>query len=315
MNQHCFWVDSQHPRMVRNRHGRDCNASGCRGCVPCEERACQLCGIEHTTVEGRGTDLTCAGCIGLVRDDLTQIVTMSARLLPEATHRGVRSEAADLAAACTDTTDGFEAWRNRQMSAVMGRIPGLPDDDGLHPLWVLGSWETLVREHYEQPSSDRIGITTARAYLDGHLTRLAHDPEFAFDELAKDVRRCRGHLEDVLHDGERDERGAPCPMCGRARVVKSYGKSADDDKWTCPKCREWWTEDDYRAKVGGIYLGVASALTDTDMQRRTRVAAATVRQWATRGKVARRGRSPDGRQLYDVQDVIRVRDGDAAESA
>lgn len=310
----CRWNGATSPRMLRT-HLRDCNTSGCPGCQPCPERHCGICGLEHVTVEGRGTDQTCATCIGTVRDDLAHIEAMCGRLLGEATHRGINSEAANLAGPTIDTTADLEAWANRRMSGLMGRIPALADDDSQHPLWVLGTWEMAVREHYDQPDERRITIDGARRYLAGHLSRLAHDVEFAFDELARDVRGCRGHLEDVLRDGEREERGAPCPPCGRARLVKSYGKTETDDRWTCPRCGQWWTEDDYREKVTGIYVGVAPALTDTDMETRTRVPSSTVRQWAARGKVRKRGRSADGRQLYDVDDVMRVRDENAARTA
>lgn len=309
----CRWVATDQPRMLRT-HERDCNTSGCPGCTPCPERHCALCGIEHVTHEGRGDDQVCAPCIGDVRTGIRAIVDMSERLLTEAVHRGVNSEAANLAGRTIDDAEGHEAWRYRAMSAAMGRIPQL-DDDTQHPLWILGTWEMLVREHYDQPTRERLTLTAAREYLNGHLTRLAHDVDFAFEELARDVRGCQAHLEDVLREGERDDLGVTCPPCGRARLVKSYGKTEDDDRWTCPKCRQWWTDEDYRDKVSGIFVGVANELTDRDMETRTRVPAATVRSWAHRGKVRKRGRSADGRVLYDVADVERVRDEDAARSA
>lgn len=212
----CRWAGSEQPRMLRT-HVRDCEAAGCGGCQPCPERHCAICGHEHVTADGRGDDQVCAACIGEVRNDLRDIVNLTARLLPEAVHRGVNSEAASLAGPTQDTSETIEAYRWREMSAMWGRIPELDGDDQ-HPGWVLGSWEVVVRDHLSQPSEARITIPSARDYLDGHLTRLAHDPAWCFEELARDVRRCRGHLEDVLHDSRKGQQGAPCPMCGRAKL-------------------------------------------------------------------------------------------------
>lgn len=317
----CRWAGSDQPRMLRT-HERECNTSGCPGCQPCPERHCALCGIEHVTHEGRGADQTCAACIGVVRGDLKLIAELAERLMPEAIHRGVNSEAANLAGPSIDTVDGLEAWGYRRMSGLLGRIPALADDDSQHPLWVLGTWEMAVREHLDQPSEKRITLAEAQGYLDGHLTLLAHDPEFAFDELARDARGCRGHLEDVLHDGEREERGAPCIACGKARLVKSYGKTEDDDKWTCPRCNQWWTETDYRTKVDGVYVQNAPSLTASQIAETYRVTESTVRRWANpqtdRGitkpaRVRKRGKDQHGRQLYDVADVLAARDGNTPE--
>lgn len=311
----CRYAGPDQPRMLRT-HTRDCIASGCPGCEPCPERHCALCGIEHVTVEGRGTDEVCAACIGAIREDLRLIVGLSERLLDEALHRGVTSEAASLAGPSIDTPAGIEAWGNRRMSMILGRIPHIEQDER-HPLWVTGSWETIAREHLEQPVPDeqRITIAAAAGYLGRQLHVLAHDPGYPTDEMARELRICRGHLEDVLRDGEQVETGVKCPPCGRARLVKSYGASVEEDRWSCPRCGQWWTDAEYREKVTGVYVGVAPALTDRDMETRTRVPAATVRQWATRGKVRRRGRSDDGRVLYDVGDVLACRDADASASA
>lgn len=288
-------------------HLRDCESATCGGCEPCPERHCGLCGREHVTVDGRGDDQTCAACIGVVRHDLQRIEDMAAVTLIEATHRGVNSEAANLAGPVPASPDDFEAWGFKAMSAAMGRIPDLGPDP-VHPTWVLGTWEMLVREHYAQPTDERVTTSKARAYLDGHLHRLAQDPEFAFEELARDVRVCRGHLEDVLRFGERPDKGAPCPMCGRAVLVKDYGSDEAEDRWVCPKCDQWWTEDDYRSKVGGIYLTVAEVLTAGQIAETYRVPEGTVRRWASVDPKMRRGYDGQRRQLYDVARVLQKRD-------
>lgn len=295
-------------------HQRDCEGAACQGCDPCPEAHCRICGREHVTVDRRGTDQTCASCLGDVRTDLADIYRHAARLLGEAIVRGINSEAAVYAGPAANP----ENWGRRLL--LIGRngtdkeANAFTDDnrDEPHPTWVVGTWEMLVRDHLEQPSDEQITLSSARDYLDGHLTRLAHDIEFGFEEMAKELRTCRGRLEDLLAEGERAETGAPCPACGARALVKSYGGSEDDDRWTCPKCRQWWTEADYRTKVDGIYLGVADALTASQMQRAHRIPEGSTRAWAAKGEVRRRGRDDQGRTLYDVTDTLRMRDGKAS---
>jgi hypothetical protein len=97
-----------------------------------------------------------------------------------------------------------------------------------------------------------------------------------------------------------------------AHLVKSYGTAEEDDRWTCPRCRQWWTEEDYRAKIAGLYLGVATALTASDMRKAHRVPEGSTRGWSAKGHVRKRGRDEQGRTLYDVADTLGMRDGGAA---
>ena len=245
----CRYVAANQPRVLKGRH-EDCDDETCRGCAPCPERHCQVCGREHVTVDSKGSDQTCATCLGETREDLQLVVELSGRTLAEAVHKGVDSEAAMLAGRAIDTPEGIEAWNHRAMSAAMGRIAVLDQADERHPLWVLGTWEMLVREHLNQPSEARITVSEAARYLGEHLTRLAHDVEFAFDELARDLRRCRVHLENVLQDGERPKRSeVPCLDCGR-RLERRYPAAGIEDVYRCPKCERVYTQGDFaRAKA------------------------------------------------------------------
>lgn len=313
---------------VLRTHLPDCKASACSGCYPCPERHCAMCGRNHVTVDGRGLDEVCAHCLGVVRQDMAAIVERSKELLTEAVHRGINSEAANLAGPVPPTLGAIEAHRWRQLSAFWGRIPELPEDDR-HPAWVLGSWELLVREHLDQPNDEaRVLLATARAYLDGHLTRLAHDPTFPFSEMAREIRACRDHLEAVMRDSRRRQQGAPCPMCGDARLElwhaecacgpdgtparECSGSCAEDDVWFCPRCRAEYAPADYRDKVDQLYPVLADRLTARQIAEVYRVPERTVRHWAVVGKVRRRGSDSQGRMLYDVADVLAMRDGQEA---
>lgn len=309
----CRWNGASSPRMLRT-HLVGCEGV-CEGCQPCEANHCGQCGKEHV-----GTDLTCPGCVGATREHIAAIVDMSSRLLREAIVKGVNSEAANLAGPVADP----EAWSWRAATARKGaadHITLTEDDESTHPAWTLGTWEMLVREHLEQPSDDLLTIELAAGYLNLHLTRLAQDGEFAFEELARDVRKCVGHLEDVLSEGEREERGAPCPTCSDerqdkrgARLVRHYAKtdhSGDSDTWHCPaNVNHWWTEPRYRSHIDDRFLKNAKALTARQMHEAHDVSEGSVRGWSSTGKVRKVGKDHRGLTLYDVADVLAARGSD-----
>lgn len=209
-----------------------------------------------------------------------------------------------------------EAWRNRAMSAMRGRVDAryLEDcRDEAHPLWVLGTWEQLYREHFDQPSDLVQTIERAGDYLDRQMHRMAETEDVPFEDFARDVRDCRSHLEDILRDGEQVETGAPCPKCGRV-LVKTYGKTSAFDRWDCPSrtCDAWFLDVEYRRWVTDDYRANSDKLTAPDIEAQHGVKATSVRAWASKGQVRKRGKDDSGRQLYDVADVLRMKEGKAA---
>jgi hypothetical protein len=186
------------------------------------------------------------------------------------------------------------------------------------PLHLLASWEDDWRLTFGHGGGPRATMTRVVRYLSQHLARAAQEHE-AFDEFAADLRRCRIRLEDVLHAGERDETGAPCVHCGTELVRKSRpaqpctdehhreGHTCDQgglrDEWRCPRCHRVYDMRSYWNAVGAAYRAHADAMTDKDIAEQYGVAAASVRVWAKRGQVRRRGKDTRGRQLYDVADV------------
>jgi hypothetical protein len=168
---------------------------------------------------------------------------------------------------------------------------------------VLGSWDMLVTEHYGQLERiTRVTITDAAGYLARNLSDLAQDADFAFEELARELRACRSHLEAVLHDGEQVDTGAPCMTCG-VPLRREWGKLVKADGWRCPRCRAFSTEDQYRFAVAHLHREEATHLTAGEMEIRTGVTASTVRAWASKGRVAKRRDSE--RTVYAVADVLR----------
>jgi hypothetical protein len=206
-------------------------------------------------------ELTCARCLGRSRMDIRQIVERAALMLPEAMVAGVDSEAANLAGPAADYRV-FSARRLIAKQWIEAHLPQrhweraernlLTDDDEWHPYSVLTRWCLMLAEDYGLALPERFTIANAAALLDRILGRVAQDEAQDFPLLARELRKCRSHLEAVMGDSMSPERGAPCPECaGRGtfvRLVREYGHWCDDedcerfhfttdeaDSWVCPR--------------------------------------------------------------------------------
>jgi len=212
----CKWAGSEQPRELPNGD-------------PCPQRHCGTCGHRHVEA------LTCASCVGEARTDLADIVRMDSQMLTEAVHKGVESEAAMLEGAAANP----EAWRQRRRHGFRPHPDDLLGENA--PLWVLGTWDLLVTEHYGHKRTRRVTVNRAAKYLGANLTELAQDVDFAFEDLARDLRQCRAHLEAVLHDGEQVERSnVTCIEIGcSANLERLYARTEDHDGWRCSsqRCR------------------------------------------------------------------------------
>ena len=226
----CRWNGSDQPRVLSDGEA-------------CPERHCGTCGRRHVK------ELNCPTCVGETRTDLIDIVKRAAQLPSEATEKGINSEAAMLDGATADVA----AWRQRRTYGYrdvtdhdkFGNLV-FPDRLGENsPLWVLGTWDLLVTEHYGHKRTKRITLERARDYLAANLTDLAQDPDFPFDALVTELRKCRGHLEDVLHDSRLgDIAGVGCFDCG-GDLERRLTKAGFDDHWTCKRCHRRYTYAEY----------------------------------------------------------------------
>lgn len=242
----CRHVADGQPRTLPGRHHVDCpDPDRCPGCLPCPHRHCVVCSTAHA-------DGACAECVGTVRDDLTLIGVLCGDLPTEAVHRGVDSEASMLHGPAADP----QAWRYRATSALFGRVPaGYLEDcrDEAHPLWVLGTWEQLWRDHLDHDTDARLTVPDALDYLGRQLTYMAAQPEPPFEDFAAEVRRCRVHLQAVVRDqNQGDLANVGCFRCGRA-IERRLGVHGFDDHWTCRGCQRTYTAAEYnfalRAKL------------------------------------------------------------------
>lgn len=265
----CRWVASDEPRVLVGRHPDplpDGHEADCDGCQPCDKAHCIVCGHEHAAA-------TCAGCVGVGREDMAEIRDLCTHLREQAVS-GSDAKGRPLYAGPIPGGEAMvligpnadpEGWSFRMMSAVLGRTdPGMVEDhrstDSEPPLLTLSRWEDLWRQWLGHEAGPRATISGCVEYLDRHLSEIARQVdareldddrlEFPPDvvQFFGDLRQLRGRLEDVLYDGERDERSqTPCPGCGR-RLVKIYAERAKDDHWKCPKCRTAGKHRTYNAE-------------------------------------------------------------------
>jgi hypothetical protein len=265
----CYRDRDNGVRFIKAEHAIECNDSDCRGCKMCAETG--HCSARKNCswhiAEGQ---LTCGRCITAVRNDLQWIEALASLMLTEAMGAGVNSEAAMLAGPSADYAT-FSARRTIAKRWIFDHLPEsrweaaftayIADDDEHHPESVLTRWEAMIREDYDQRIDTQTTLSGAAGYLDRILHRFAHDDGQDFALLARELKKCRQHLESVLHNDDKPERGAPCPACHEAgrdkppRLTRVYAErwEADDDsrdKWSCPRDKEHsWSEFDYRLRV------------------------------------------------------------------
>lgn len=236
----CYAFEGTH--YLRGRHFTGCEDDECAGCLRCPENHCTNC--RKGTHLGFG-EATCAACIGRARADLRDLLDLYAALPSEAQVRGVSSEAFGLHGPVADP----EAFSHRRVSIMAGRINApLEDEDEHHPLAVLGRWVFMIGTDYADEWTGELTLAGAVDYLDRRLGRIAHDVGQDFGLFAGEVRRCKTHLEAVLHDGEqRDLTRVPCLECG-TRLERRYGRLAKEDHHVCPnrKCkRETYAHNEF----------------------------------------------------------------------
>lgn len=305
----CKRNSAGNPRIVVGRHGDDCHGDTCPGCLPCTAPHCRVCNQAHA-------DGTCPECMAETRDDLRSIGALCDALPEEVEHRGINGEAMTLLGPAADP----EARGHLEASILAGRVPAdyLDVADGeLHPLFVLGTYDMLWRDalEHDEPAG-RLTIESAVDYLDRQLTYMAGYEHVPFEDFARDLRKCRTHIEAVLHDGEQVDKGAPCMTC-RIPLERTWGADDKADGWRCPRCKEVSNSAQYVLAVRAdyedqrehvAYLPLVDCIAVTGASR------GSITGWASKGRVRRRREFE--RSVYCVQDVRdALEPGDLAEGA
>ena len=297
----CRFVSTTEPRVIRGRHLDPCAcADRDLGCLPCPETHCVICGRAHARA-------ACTRCLDAARSDLRAIGDLCLGLPAEAAQKGVQSEAMMLLGPVADPAEWSRATTAAIFEQVRLEAAGEPIPvsltayiadcrDEMHPLFVLGSWEEVWREHLDHQTDKRITVESAVAYLDMQIGYMSEQVDPPFDEFARELRQCRGHLEDVLRDGIREERGAPCLQCERLMVRVG-------EHWECRTCHRTVTEVEYRLAVVAAYRAWATRLTAADAALRLGLKASQIRVWGARGNITKCGKNHEGITLYDVESI------------
>lgn len=233
----CKWDGKDRPRIIGGRHNESCADDQCRGCQPCTEPHCRVCGTTHATG-------TCAECLATARATLHSIAQHCDALPDEVAHRGIDGEAMMLLGPAANP----EARGHLEASIAAGRVP--PDyldraDHELHPLFILGCWDMVWRDALEHDETESMDLPGVIDYLDRQMTYMAGYEHVAFEEFADDLRRCETHIRAVLHDQNQGDRAnIGCFECG-ADIERRLGDDGFEDFWTCTRCRRRYTVAEY----------------------------------------------------------------------
>lgn len=332
----CRHAGPDSPRLLNGRHTDECEATDCKGCQPCTDGHCAICSKAHTD---HAHPVACPHCVGVLREDLYAVADLT-------THLGAHAVQANGGRLAAAPIPGGEAMVLLAPTAV-GHPQWFyelhpPDEDHAGgprapaaPGWVLANWRAEWQLLSDAPSAGERSVAASVVYLVTELSRMAQRESARVAELARDVSAARYHLEEVLHDGDRNEPGAPCVHCGTALVrvpaparpcacVKAWVPHAPHrpgvacircrqeerhaahaqgglgDMWQCLRCRRRYTEQEYRYAVNVTYLMHSPHLTAAQLSLKTGVAVGTLRVWAHRGLIDTAGHDNDGRILYDV---------------
>lgn len=299
----CKWNGSESPRILPRRHDDNCTDDACRGCQPCTEPHCLVCGIEHKLG-------VCPGCLGAARDDLWELSRLMSRVTHEMHDRakvqkhGVLEfvpggELMYLAGPVADLR-----YHSARVTLALHRgedhVGDEHDTDGEHPALMLAWWEDKWRAIRSHDTDDTIVLGDV-GYLDEALT-WAGDNEPHFPEFAKGLRQQVTRVEDALLEGERDQVGARCLQCG-AHQIRKFGAIAAKDHWHCPRCKRDSSPAQYTLSEADERRNRADRLTAGDMEMRFGVKRGTLWKWVSEGLVRKRGLNGNGHKMYDVADV------------
>lgn len=235
-----------------------------------------------------------------VARDLSEIKAMTEMLDEQAEHKanaivdgmGLPGGAAMISLA---PVANLEAWSNRFDAATQKQQDAMVEDedgDWEPPLQTLTFWSEDWRRENNAEWGARPTIASEVAFIRWALD-WAWFNEPRFEDFAKDIRRARVRMENVLYAGHRAERTRiECDQCEAApRLVKIYGDAEDGstDFYKCPACRARYDDDGIRAAHAKMlrsqgaekWMRQLDAIGSLKMQERSE---RTVRKWLADGE-------------------------------
>jgi hypothetical protein len=252
-------------------HQPDCTDTTCRGCQPCTTddhgNPTRHCRVRTRCTSHLGwTEHACPVCLSKIRANLTRIITALAAMPAELEEVG-RTDRTAAAYHLPGATAHPGAWLARMRhNDTHGRHT--EDADEGDPWQMLAVRERTIRKAL---AHDHLLVSPSLAgtcgYLAWVLTDLARDPEHVptLTELHGETSRLADHLEAILRDSRKPERGAPCRSCPapaprlqlepghwctEANCHRQHHADDSDDRWVCPANPDhWWTAADYRRWV------------------------------------------------------------------
>lgn len=297
----------------------------CAGCWPCHRTHCADCDRVHVDQA-----VVCDGCLGRVRDTLGLVLELYDHLLDEALRGQQRTRELPGGEATVAlgpwsygtgdlTTDRWTEWRAYSEANVW------PSD--WHPVLSLETWGEMWRDWSEQEHPTvRATLSSAVGYLDRHLSAIntaqprgegavvEHPPEFT--DLVTEVTTVRLRLETVLHDGIRQQSGAPCLRCNTNLVrVEDPATGGLTDDWRCPTCHRHYDSVQYVNAVAAGYAVVQMEVIETPLGDRetwgtvaraaieTRRSERTIRTWMREGHVRQACLLAGRRRVVSVDDA------------
>jgi hypothetical protein len=161
------------------------------------------------------------------------------------------------------------------------------DDEGEPPLQTLLFWSEQWRAEAGYSLDRRPTISTEANFIRGSLD-WAWDNELHWDEFAKDVRRARVRLENLLYAGKRADRtrvrcdADDCDF--KPLLIVAYADTEDADHFKCPSCKRRYSPDEFqrayarmlRSEGAERYVPLVDALATLKAQGRPE---RTIRKW------------------------------------
>lgn len=192
------------------------------------------------------------GAVTKVAADLRAIETLAAALAEEAANESTsKLMPGGKAMVLLAHHASLEAWESMQETTERtGTHYTSAEDEDPEDHWdamqLLLFWSESTRREFGEEYGQRPTLVSEASYLRWRLEHL-WQTEAGWDDLARDIRKARARLEDIVHAGSRAERSRVVCDCDDApRLIRVWADAADEDGWKCPACKRRFTAEDHK---------------------------------------------------------------------